>query len=48
MVTTTEYLGLRVIPETKRKLEENAEKRGFINTSEYLRDLIRKELEREV
>lgn len=39
-----EMLGLRLPEEQKRKVEELAEKESYPNVSEYVRELIRKDL----
>jgi hypothetical protein len=40
-----EFVALRVPKRTKNQLYENAEKSGFLSISEYVRDIIRRELE---
>lgn len=45
MSNQTEHLGIRLPDGTREKLEKKAQKEGFINKSEYVRDLIRKDLE---
>ena len=48
MGNQTEHLGVRMIPETKRKIEEKAKEGGFLSASDYVRYVIRRDLEREV
>jgi Arc/MetJ-type ribon-helix-helix transcriptional regulator len=47
MATKNEFLGFRAPLGTKEKLEEKAEKAKFLNYSEYLRHLVRCDLEKE-
>ena len=45
MTNKPEYLGIRLPDGYKEKLEKKTQCEGFINKSEYVRDLIRKEVE---
>jgi len=40
------YIGARISANLKQKIDNDMQKKNYETTSEYLRDLIRKELEK--
>jgi Arc/MetJ-type ribon-helix-helix transcriptional regulator len=46
-MTTMDTVGVRIPEKQREEMEERAEQRGYPSTSEYIRELIRNDLEEE-